>query len=78
MTPTPTPMTFEEFVYQTEWFEIMRLSQFVSEYETLKLVKAKVREHRRGRPLFKGPFGEKSEWAGLCRGWYRHYLEANK
>jgi hypothetical protein len=63
--------TSEEFVYATEWSAVVRLSQFVAESCTREKATKMIREHKRGRPLFRGPYGEKSEWAAMCRNWYR-------
>ena len=68
-------LTFEEFVYQTEWLEVVRLSQYIGEWDLRKMIVKKIREHKRGRLLFTGPYGDHSEWAGMVRGWYRQYQE---
>jgi hypothetical protein len=68
-------LSFEDFVYYSEWLEIVRMGNFVGEYELRKIILKKIREFRRGRPLFAGPYGDKSAWAGMVRNWYKAYVE---
>lgn len=66
-------LTLEEFAWQCEWLECGRLSQFVSEFDTIRTVRKLKRRAKRGE-LWSGPYGDKSEWAGMVRNWYRYYL----
>jgi hypothetical protein len=68
-------LTLEEFAFHCEWLEVVRLSQFVWEGEVRKMAIRKIREFKRGRAVWQGPYGEASEWAGMVRGWYRDYLK---
>ncbi len=68
-------LSFEEFAYQVEWEEVIRISQFVWEGEVVKMATKKIREFKRGRELFLGPHGDHSQWAGMVRNWYQQYLE---
>lgn len=68
-------MTLEEFAYQCEWDEVIRLSQFVWEGDIRTRAIKKIREFKRGREAFQGPYGNRSEWAGMVRNWYKQYLE---
>jgi hypothetical protein len=67
-------LTFDEFVYQTEWYEAIRLAGYLTDSEAVKRFTNMVRAHKRGRPLFGGPYGDRSEWAAICRAQYSHYL----
>lgn len=73
-----TKLTLEEFAFHCEWQEVIRLSQFVWEGEIRKMAIKKIREFKRGREIFQGPFGSKSAWAGMVRRWYAHYLQTGE
>lgn len=69
------PLTLEEFAFRCEWQEVIRLSQFIWEGEVRKMAIKKIREFKRGRETFKGPYGDQSEWAGMVKRWYTDYLK---
>lgn len=71
-------LTLEEFAFRCEWEDAMRLSQYLPESAAIREYIKIIREHKKGRPVFKGPYGDKSEWAGTVRNWYKHYLEEAK
>lgn len=77
--PPCTPlMTLEEFTFHREWQEVIRLSQFIWEGEVRKMAIKKIREFKRGREVFQGPHGDRSEWAGMIRHWYANYLKTGE
>ena len=67
-------LTFEEFAWRCLWFECGRMSQHVHFSYTLKNVRELKRRAKHGE-LWRGPFFEKSAWAGMVRDWYQNYLE---
>lgn len=69
----PQPLSFEEFAWQCLWLECGRLDQYVASSYTLKKVRELKRRAIRGE-LWAGPHGDKSEWAGMVRNWYKYYL----
>lgn len=70
-------LTFEEFAWATLWLEFGRLSLACGWYNPADYYKRKaVRELIRRTEqevLWTGPYGDKSEWAGMVRGWYAAY-----
>jgi hypothetical protein len=75
----PKPLlTLEEFAYHCEWSEVIRLSQFVWEGEVRKMAIKKIREFKRGREVFQGPYGETSQWARMVQRWYVDYLRTGE
>ena len=71
-------LSLEEFAYRCEWEDVIRLSRFISDWDFRKMVLKKIREHQRGREVFQGPYGAKSEWAGMVRRWYADYLKTGE
>lgn len=70
-------LTFEEYVHRAEWLERIRIAPLYpwSADQQMRYFREYARKMKRGGPLFGGPYGDKSEWAGMCRNWYRNYLE---
>lgn len=73
-------LTFEEFAWATLWLEFGRVStvcgQFnPADYYKRRKVRELIRRSKQGE-LWVGPYGERSEWAGMVRGWYQQYLGA--
>jgi len=60
-------MTLEEFAAKCMWEEHMRLSQYMSEYETRKRFRKTIARIKRG-DLGLSP---RSEWTTMVEGWYR-------
>ena len=67
-------LTFEEFAWKTVYLEGVRLSNFICESEVRKYFIKAIRRAKKEQ-LWTGPYGDKSEWAGMVRNWYRQYLE---
>ena len=84
LAPAPTrnrafvPLPLEEFAFHREWSDTIRLSQHISDWDFRQAVLKKIREFRRGREVFQGPYGDRSEWAGMVRNWYAHYLKTGE
>lgn len=75
-------LTFEEFAWATLWLEFGRISALSSQfnpadYYKRKAVRELIRRAKR-EELWKGPYGDKSEWAGMVRGWYAAYQDETK
>lgn len=67
-------LTFEEFAWRSLWLECGRLSQYVHFSYTHKETRSLIRRAKKNE-LWRGPFFEKSEWAGMIRNWYAEYLK---
>lgn len=70
-------LTLEEFSWRCLWLECGNLAQHVAPCHT----RAKVRELRRRAAkgeLWQAPYFDKSEWAGMVRGWYAEYLRTGE
>ena len=67
-------LTLEDFAWRCLWLECGRLNQYAGAYGTRRSVRQLTRRAKRNE-LWQGPYFEKSEWAGMVRGWYADYLK---
>jgi hypothetical protein len=70
-------LTLEEFAWRCLWIECGRMSEYVYFSYTLKKVRELKRRAKKNE-LWKGPYFEKSDWAGTVRNWYAHYLKSGQ
>jgi len=66
-------LTLEEFAWRSLWLECGRLDQYAVTHGTLKTVKELKRRAKRNE-LWRPPYYEKSEWAGIIHAQYANYL----
>ena len=71
-------LTLEEFAWRSRWIECGRLWNYGNRDYNLREIQAIKRSAKRGDTPFPGKFGSKSEWAGMVRRWYAHYLQTGE
>ena len=67
-------LTLEEFAWRCLWIGCGQMAQHCHFSYTLKKVR-ELKRRAKQNELWQGPFFEKSEWAGMVRGWYADYLK---
>ena len=69
-------LSLEDFAAQCLWYEHIRLSAFISEFEERKHFRKTLLQIRRGDVgLAPHRNGGRTEWHAMVEGWYQHYLE---
>jgi hypothetical protein len=67
-------LTLEEFAWRLLWLECGRMDQYVGSFYTRDTVRKLTRRAKRGE-LWRKPYFDQSEWAGMVRRWYMDYLK---
>jgi len=68
-------LALDEYAWRCLWIEYGRHWDHTSQYYNLREIRKLKRAAKRRDSPFPGKFGDRSEWAGMVRRWYAHYLQ---